>query len=193
MTALFPSLSERTGRAVRLQVEKSRMVWEEIDETWLTLYIRLNRDLCSNLQEIEKYLPVRQKGRRGKEAGMNSEECKQRYINVNSSESNWEFPSVLIGRREKRKLLGAALEIAVRWFFKNFTYTFGGRLYLQNGGGPIGARLTMCVAKLVLQQWKEEFSMILKDSNISELLSKIYVDDNRCLVEKIRFGMNVRL
>ena len=85
--------------------------------------------------------------------------------------------------------MGAALEIAVRWSFKNFTYTFGGKLYLQLDGGPIGARLTMCVAKLVLQQWKEEYDVILSESNIDEKLSKIYVDDNRCIVEKLKAGV----
>ena len=190
VTALFPSLSaEKTGRAVRLQVEKSDMIWEELDEIWLSLYIRLNRDLCSNLGEIEHLLPVRQKGRRGKEAGINSEECKQRKIKVNSKESNWEFPKVIIGRKEKKKLIAAALEIGVKWFFRNFTYTFGGKLYLQLDGGPIGARLTMCVAKLVLQQWKEEYDILLKDANLEEKLSKIYVDDNRCITQKIKSGL----
>ena len=69
------------------------------------------------------------------------------------------------------------------------TYTFGGKLYLQLDSGPIGARLTMCVAKLVLQQWKEEYDNILKEANIREKISKIYVDDNRCIVEKIKAGL----
>ena len=55
-------------------------------------------------------------------------------------------------------------------------------------GGPIGARLTMCVAQLVMQQWREEYSMILKKSNLKELLSKIYVDDNRAIMEIIKPG-----
>ena len=60
---LFPSLSaERTGEAVRRQVEKSKIVWEEIDEKWLSLYVRLNRDLCHNYEEIETLLPVRRRG-----------------------------------------------------------------------------------------------------------------------------------
>ena len=53
--------------------------------------------------------------------------------------------------------MGAALEISVRFFFKKLTYMFGGMVYLQLYGGPIGARLTMCVARLLLQHWKYEF------------------------------------
>ena len=77
--SLFPSLSsERTGKAVREQVRKSKMKWEDVDYMWLSLYIHLNRQLCSNLEEIKHLLPKRRKGRRGREAGMGSEECDKR-------------------------------------------------------------------------------------------------------------------
>ena len=85
--------------------------------------------------------------------------------------------------------MGSALEIAIRFFFDNFTYTFGRELYIQNFGGPIGARLTMCVARLVLQQWREDYSLLLREANIGELLSKICVDDNRAIVEKLKPGL----
>ena len=42
--------------------------------------------------------------------------------------------------------MGAAIEIATVFFFKNFVYTFGGKLYVQMSGGSIGTRLTMCAA-----------------------------------------------
>ena len=74
----------------------------EIDETWLTLYIHLNRELCLNLGEIETPLLVRKKGRWGKDAGMGSEECSQRERHVNSESSNWEFPKIMIGRKDRR-------------------------------------------------------------------------------------------
>ena len=63
VVSLFPSLSaERTGLAVRRQVEKSEVVWSEIDFEWLALYVHLNSTLCSNLNEIEKFLPKRRRG-----------------------------------------------------------------------------------------------------------------------------------
>ena len=79
--ALFPSMSaERSGKAVRKQVEKSQIVWEEVDDMWLTLYIHLNEQYCSNLDEIKHLLPRRRRGRRGPEAGMGSEECREREL-----------------------------------------------------------------------------------------------------------------
>ena len=47
-----------------------------------------------------------------------------------------------ISRRIKR-MLAIALGQAVMFFFTNFTYTFGNKIYLQASGGPIGARLRM--------------------------------------------------
>ena len=67
-------------------------------------------------------------------------------------------------------------------------YHFGGETYLQLDGGPIGARLTMAIAKLVMQQWKEEFNVILQNSNIKEYLAAIYVDDGRSLQRKLSLG-----
>ena len=94
VVSLFPSLSaEKTGYAVRKQVEKSEIIWTEIDYEWLALYVHLNANLCSNLDEIEKYLPRRRRGRRGREAGLGSEECRKRYL-VDDEHSNWEWPSL---------------------------------------------------------------------------------------------------
>ena len=53
VVSLFPSLSaEKTGEALRKQVEKSSIIWEDIDDKWLSLYVRLNRYLCPDFEEI---------------------------------------------------------------------------------------------------------------------------------------------
>ena len=100
---------------MRKQAEKASIDWEEIDVTWLTLYIHLNRELCSDLREIERFLPKRRKGRKGKEAGMGSKECDQRYNNTEDEGSNWEWPSTIIRKENVKMLMGAALEIAVKF------------------------------------------------------------------------------
>ena len=80
------------------------------------------------------------------------------------------------------------LEIAINFFFTNFVYTFGGEFFLQKFGGPIGARLTMAVSRLVMQAWYDEFKEILKNSNIEEKSKGIYVDDGRDIVTKLKIG-----
>ena len=119
---------------------------------------------------------------------MGSEKCRERELR-NDESNNWEWPVMRsLTREEKSKLMGAAMEIAVILFFKNFAYTFGGKIFVQKSGGSIGATLMMCVARLVMQQWRDEFNELLQRSNIKEKMSKMYVDDNRCIIERIRKG-----
>ena len=84
--------------------------------------------------------------------------------------------------------MALAIECGVYFFFKNFTYTFAGEKFLQMFGGPIGARLTMAVARLVMQEWKDTYDKILEASKIEELLSALYVDDGRTMHRKLFYG-----
>ena len=105
-------------------------------------------------------------------------------------ESRFEWPNTtqFIPTLVKQKLMGLATELAVVFFFKNFCYTFGGKKYIQIDGGPIGARLTMAVARIVMQDWKEKFNQILINSKIVEILSGLYVDDGRTVQRKLEYG-----
>ena len=60
---------------------------------------------------------------------------------------------------------------------------------MQSTGGPIGARITMCIARLVMQEWSDSFKMILDKSNIRQFLKGIYVDDGRMVVQKLKKGI----
>ena len=187
--ALFPSLSaSKTSKIIRKQVEKTKMEWSNLDEDWIRLYIHLNRHLCTEIEHIEHLLPNRRKGRRGREAGMGSIEGKERKIRGNKVDSNWTWPEVRLDKTDIRNLVAVALEIAINYFFTNFVYSFGGESYVQGFGGPIGARLTMAISRLVMQAWYEEFKEILDMSNIEELLSGIYVDDGREILTKLKLG-----
>ena len=46
----------------------------------------------------------------------------------------------------------------------------------------------MAVARLVMQNWKDQFNKILDESDIIELLSGLYVDDGRSLHRKLYYG-----
>ena len=80
------------------------------------------------------------------------------------------------------------MEVAINFFFRNFTYKFGGEIFVQMFGGPIGARITMAVSRLVMQEWKERYDQILKRSNIHEYLKGLYVDDGRSFQRKLMWG-----
>ena len=73
----------------------------------------------------------------------------KRYLEDEDGKSCWGWPSDKISEDNLRKLMGCCLEIAVNFFFHNFVYTFGGEKFVQAFGGPIGARLTMAIARLI--------------------------------------------
>ena len=70
-------------------------------------------------------------------------------------------------------------EIGLRTIFENFMYTFGGKNFLQLSGGPIGARVTMAAARIVMQDWSEQYSRILIKAKLEIWLFSGYVDDGR--------------
>ena len=181
--SLFPSLSAlKTGESVRKQFSKSNIKWNNVDWNLVTLYVKCHEHIWRNneINEIKKYLPNRISNR-GRPPSIGTENLEKRY--------KWSFPSELLTEGTKAKLMGFAIEAAIIFFFNNFVYTFGGKKYIQCGGGPIGARLTMAVARLVMQQWKDDFNDILTVSNIEEIMSGLYVDDGRSFVKLLPLGM----
>ena len=194
--ALFPSLSkERTARAVRAQAEKADIQWENIDSKWLRLYIHLNKHLSENISPVAHLLPVRRKGKRGAEPGMGSFECNRRHITEEFMKGNklvkssWIWPEIEPTDKEIKTLMAIMLEISVKYFFDNFVYTFGGLDFLQSSGGPIGARLTMAISRLVMQEWWDQFALLLERSNLKYLLKSIYVDDGRLVIALLNRGI----
>ena len=155
----------------------------------------MNRNCSSHIDEISHLLPKKRPHKRGKEPGMSSYVCMQRHleddyeINGRIVKNSWIWPSNKPTKRELSTLMAIMLEISVSFFFDNFVYTFGGKDYLQCGGGPIGARLTMCISRLTMQDWWENFVKILDDSKLDYKLSALYVDDGRIVLEIIKKGV----
>ena len=83
----------------------------------------MNRDKCLNLRDIIHLLPYRTPGRRGPEAGMGSIEARKRHVKK-SGEGNWTWPEKKPNKKEIKKLIGAALEIAIQLVFESLVYTF---------------------------------------------------------------------
>ena len=85
-------------------------------------------------------------------------------------------------------MMARAAEIWVRTIFENFMFTFGGKTYLQAKGGPIGARVTMCAARLVMEDWGKRYTTILLNSGLRVWLMKGYVDDGRQGTSRMALG-----
>ena len=52
------------------------------------------------------------------------------------TEISWIFQNCTPTTQEKRDLFGIMVEIGIRVLFTNFCYTFGGKIFLQQVGGP---------------------------------------------------------
>ena len=151
--------------------------------------------MAKDLKDVKHLLPKKRPGKRGAEPGIGSFECQRRYITDEfkkggkTVKSTWVWPEKEPSKEETRALIAIMLEIAVKFFFDNFVYTFGGDKYLQSSGGPIGASLTMAIARLVMQDWWESFDSILNVSGIKHRLHAISVDDGRMIVHKLKKGV----
>jgi hypothetical protein len=160
VVALFPSMTGvKTGRVAREQAVKSSIVVKGLDYKEMARYAWLGeRDgLTSGVEEVRRLLPIRN-STRGTGPGFKNKE-------VNGPEKHteisWTFPTCTPTAQEERDLFGIMVEIGIRVLWSSFCYTFGGKIYLQQAGGPIGARITMAASRLRMQDWGEKYSMIL--------------------------------
>ena len=92
----------------------------------------------------------------------------------------------------RRMILGATIEIAIQALFKGFTYTFDGKIYHQQDGGPTGTRIAMAVGQLLMEWIMDKLRKIFSNSP-SELEIKLfdlilYIDDGRTFCSTMPWG-----
>ena len=185
--ALFPSIKSRnTGVIVRRRVEKTTLKFPGFNYRHGLRYIKMNKHLTGDLQKIRHLLP-----RRRKHQGV-APRMTGKAVNDRKEEDEGEHQWVYLDRDptevQKKMIIARCCEIGVRTVFENFTYKFGGKFYKQMEGGPIGARLTMCAARLVMMQWAEDYNTILAEGGSEPELLEVYVDDGRQAGAVFRLG-----
>ena len=178
VVGLFPSMKKKnTGIACEKQVMKSPIIMKGVKYREVARYCAGNRKYCGDLSEVENILPWRRKtGKGGRTPGMQSKEMRGKKAGL---EVVWEFPAREATPYQQKVLLSKMCRIAVNILWENFMYTFGGEVFLQMEGGPIGARCTMAASRLVMQEWSENYLDILIRSGLTVDAIKGYVDDGR--------------
>ena len=73
--------------------------------------------------------------------------------------------------------------------FQHHVYSFGGVNFCQSDSGPIGLRITMAVARLVMGEWGEKMRQTMTDANIKIFLDGLFVDDCRFLTSSLPLGV----
>ena len=105
------------------------------------------------------------------------------------NDDDWIYPPGIPTLAEQRRIIGHVAEIGTRTIFENFCYQFGGKAYHQQAGGPIGARVTMCAARMVMRHWARGYGEILLHAGLRLPLLSGYVDDGRQGSTVLRKGM----
>ena len=116
---------------------------------------------------------------------------KSKWVNSKEiiPEEDWIYLPMKPTEQQRRQIIGRVAEIGTRVIFENFCYRFGWEAYHQQGGGPIGARITMCAAKMVMQHWADRYHGILITAGLRIPLLTGYVDDGRQGGTTLRKGM----
>ena len=176
VVSLFPSLeSEATGRIVREEVSRSTMNVDGFNVKLGLKYISMNEKLTSDLGPLRTMLPWRLT-KPGIQPTMKSKWVNHKEI---LDDDDWVYPPVTPTLQERRLIMGHVAEIGTRAIFEQFCYKFGGKAYHQQSGGPIGARVTMCASRMVMQHWARNYRNILLQARLRLALLRGYVDDGR--------------
>ena len=185
--ALFPSLSGKTtARIVKKKIIESRMKCEGFNWKKATIYILNNKQYIEKITtQTRRYFPVRRKNQ-GTQPGINSKGLK----NIEGSEEEqWFYPRKNPSEEILREMIGLVAQVGIRILWEHYCYDFGGRTYLQAEGGPIGQRPTMAASRLVMEDFFQEYKMILEKSTVKVMMMKVYVDDGRQVTTMLRKGM----
>ena len=151
--ALYPNLrKEDTARIAREMITKTEITFEGLSWREMARYLAINGTHEDwDRWGVSIYIPSRRKkGKGGRRPGMTSADV---MAAERDSNTQWIFPELTVGQGELKKLLGACLEVVVKFVFSTHMYKFGGKTFVQSDGGPIGLRLTAALAKLRIADW----------------------------------------
>ena len=100
----------------------------------------------------------------------------------------WIFPEVTLSDQEKKEILAAVTRLMVELMFSTHIYTFGGKLFRQAEGGPIGLRGTCALARVIMNVWDSMWEEGLRKGNIEGEDYFRYMDDGRIFLHPIKKG-----
>jgi hypothetical protein len=117
--------------------------------------------------------------------GMKSKELNSKKGEITEK---WNFPKREPTEMQIREMQARIAEIGVRFLFENFVYKFSGDNYQQQSGGPIGARVTMAAARIVMSDWGEKWRAMIEGAGVIVGMLDGYVDDVRNNSTCLKYG-----
>ena len=184
--ALFPSLlMAHTARLVRDEAKRTKLKVKGLNYMEVARYVAMGYQPWEvKALGLHNIVPYRRYNH-GSRPNVTGKEPLSKEAN---DEVRWIFPPREPTEIEKVNLWAAALEIGIKRCFATHTYQFGGKLFQQIEGGPIGMRLTGACARVVMGVWGRTVNEILEHEKIENHLAAAYVDDVRYITSVIAKG-----
>ena len=132
---------------MREEVENSTIEIDGFNVRLGLKYLAMNEEYTGDLDDLRDLMPKRMT-KPGKKPTMQSKWVNNKEI---IDDDDWVFPTRMATSKERRMIIGRVAEIGTRVIFEKFCYRFGGVAYHQQHGGPRGARVTMCAARMLMQ------------------------------------------
>ena len=183
---LYPNLDiDKVVEVVEREVMVTKLEWSDVDYLEASRYVALNwsGEKCRN-SGLRRVLPTR-RGKTGCRPGLRGAGPQG---GERGDTEQWIFPNVKLTKFEKRLLVGTVVKIATEAMFKNHYYGFGGKIFHQETGGPIGLRGTCSIARLVMQVFDVKWEGILHRVGLQMWLYGRYMDDGRSFMQPVKKG-----
>ena len=186
VVALYPNLEiKRVTENVKEAIRKSGVRFEEVDYLEGARYLALNwsADECRK-SKLGRILP-RRRHTQGSRPGMRGEGPRSK---VRGCQEQWIFPKIKLEDWEKESIIAEVIGIATKAMFNHHYYSFGGRKFHQEGGGPIGLRGTCSIARMIMQLYDDKWMKRMTYLGLTVWLLARYMDDTRVLMPEIKPG-----
>ena len=186
VSALYPNLdAEQVAEIVYKAVRDSKIKWENIDYLEATRYIALNWDnIRCRTSTLRRVLP-RRRHTGGSRPGMTGAGPAGPD---RGDQEQWIFPKVRLTTSEKKEIIAQVVKIITLTMFNTHMYKFGGKVFNQSKGGPIGLRSTCSVARLVMKVWDDKWLERLNKLMIRIEAATRYMDDGRTAIHPFHQG-----
>ena len=149
---------------MRTEINAEDVIYKQLGK-----YVALNWTPARiHMEGLSRVCPVRRHSK-GPKPTMHGAEAKGKN-NKESTDSQWEFRDHEASPWEQKKLIAASIEISIIASFKNHVYCFGSKAYKQVKGGPIGSKLTMAVARIIMMIFGRLFRDHLTETGITDWL-----------------------
>ena len=178
---LYPALQDMEVANICYQaVLNTSIKFNNIDYRKGSIYVAMNMtEEERNIHPLGRVLPWRRSktGSRPWVTGV-----------MKNAEDSWIIPNKGWTELEKKILVAEMVRIGVIVMMNTHLFRWDGRMFLQRKGGPIGLRVTCCVARITMLHWDGKLLEKLKKNNVKLDEGARYMDDIRAILSGLREG-----